>query len=154
MYKRILIPLDGSDRAEQVLPHVIALAAGRESKLLLLHVVEPPTVAMPVIMHGVPTAAPAIPSFDDALTRAREGAKAYLQMAKERLEQQGASCETILDHGGVVQQIAHAADEQDVDLIAMTSHGRTGLASAFFGSVALGVLHRVTRPLLLIRAQD
>jgi nucleotide-binding universal stress UspA family protein len=154
MYRKILIPLDGSERAEQVLPHVRELAQGRNTKLLLVHVVEPPMVAMPMVAHGAPTAAPVMVSLDDALTRTREEAKAYLQGAKERLESEGLSCETVLEQGGVVQQIVDVADEHDVDLIAMTSHGRTGLATAFFGSVAVGVLHRITRPLLLVRAQD
>ena len=44
--------------------------------------------------------------------------------------------------------------QEDADLIAMASHGRTGLARVFYGSVATGVLHKVDRPLLLIRAED
>jgi nucleotide-binding universal stress UspA family protein len=48
----------------------------------------------------------------------------------------------------------HAADDEDADLICMGSHGRSGLSRVFYGSVAAGVLHRVDRPLLLIRSQN
>jgi nucleotide-binding universal stress UspA family protein len=51
-----------------------------------------------------------------------------------------------------VQEIISAAERNDADLIALASHGRTGLAQVFYGSVAAGVLHRIDRPLLLIRA--
>jgi len=68
------------------------------------------------------------------------------------LSRDAISCEAILEQGAVVERIVRAAEGNDVDLIAMTSHGRTGWTAAFFGSVAVGVLHRAERPLLLIRS--
>jgi nucleotide-binding universal stress UspA family protein len=154
MYKRILIPLDGSERAEKVIPYVRELAQARGAHLLLLHVVEPPVIATPVVTPVASSAAPQLITLEDALKRAQEEAETYLKRKKENLESESISCEVLLEQGSVVQRIAHAAEANDVDLIAMTSHGRTGLATAFFGSVAVGVLHRVTRPVLLIRSKE
>ena len=56
--------------------------------------------------------------------------------------------------GPVVKEILDFAEEEKVDLIALSSHGRTGLSRLFYGSVAAGILHQVDRPLLVIRAQD
>lgn len=154
MYRRILIPLDGSERAEKVIPHVVELAQARDVRLLLLHVVEPPVIATPVVTPVAEAAAPRLITLDDALKRAQEEAKTYLERKKSELESETISCEVLLEQGAVVERVVHAADANDVDLIAMTSHGRTGLATAFFGSVAVGVLHRAERPLLLIRSDD
>ena len=58
-----------------------------------------------------------------------------------------------VEHGSVVDAIINAAEREGANLIAMASHGRTGLARAFYGGVAAGVLHRVDRPLLLVRSR-
>jgi nucleotide-binding universal stress UspA family protein len=62
--------------------------------------------------------------------------------------------EVFAEEGPVVRTILDVAQRENVDLIAMASHGRTGLARVYYGSVAAGVLHQVDRPLLLIRAED
>jgi nucleotide-binding universal stress UspA family protein len=61
---------------------------------------------------------------------------------------------TSVYYGPVVQAITRAAECECADLIAMASHGRSGMSQVFYGSVAVGVLHRVNRPLLLVRARD
>jgi len=152
MYERILIPLDGSERAEQVIPYVTELAGERVTRLFLLHVVEPPVIATPVVTPIAESAAPQLITLEDALKRAQQEAKAYLDRKVGELTRESISCEVILEQGAVVERIVRAAEANDVGLIAMTSHGRTGLATAFFGSVAVGVLHRAERPLLLIRS--
>ncbi len=55
-------------------------------------------------------------------------------------------------HGPIVEAIIETAGREDADLIAVASHGRTGLSRVFYGSVAAGVLHRIDRPLLIIRS--
>jgi nucleotide-binding universal stress UspA family protein len=57
-------------------------------------------------------------------------------------------------HGSPVDAIIAAAEAETADLVAMASHGRTGLARAFYGSVAAGVLNRVDRPLLMVRSRE
>ena len=62
--------------------------------------------------------------------------------------------ETYIAHESPVKGIVNSAEHRNVDLIAMASHGRTGLPRVFYGSVAAGVLNLVDRPLLLIRANS
>jgi nucleotide-binding universal stress UspA family protein len=66
----------------------------------------------------------------------------------------GFDTNALVMHGPVVESIIKAANTEDVDLIAMASHGRSGLGHVFYGSVAAGVLNRIDRPLLLIRSRD
>lgn len=147
MYKTILVPLDGSKRAERILPYVEELAQKFESKLVLLQVIEPSVVmAAPYDMGHY---------YDiNQIERLSDEAKGYLASLQGSLSQRGMMAETIVDNGPVVTCILEEAVRKDVDLIAMASHGRSGLARAFYGSVAAGVLHQADRPLLLIRAQE
>ena len=68
--------------------------------------------------------------------------------------EKGIASKVIVERGSVVKSIITAAENEDVDLIAFASHGRTGLQRVFYGSVAAGVLHQVDRPLLIIRARS
>ncbi|MCB0111611.1 MAG: universal stress protein [Caldilineaceae bacterium] len=147
MYKRILVPLDGSKRAERILSYVEELALKFESKLILLQVVEPSVVlAAPYDMGHY---------YDvNQIERLSDEAKGYLNTVRTELEMKGITAETLVDNGPVVTCILEEAIRKDVDLIAMASHGRSGLARAFYGSVAAGILHQADRPLLLIRAQE
>ncbi|HRW10102.1 MAG TPA: universal stress protein [Caldilineaceae bacterium] len=147
MYKRILVPLDGSKRAERILSYVEELALKFESKLILLQVVEPSVVlAAPYDMGHY---------YDvNQIERLSDEAKGYLNSVRTELEMKGITSETLVDNGPVVTCILEEAIRKDVDLIAMASHGRSGLARAFYGSVAAGILHQADRPLLLIRAQE
>lgn len=147
MYNTILVPLDGSKRAERILPYVEELAHKFGSKLVLLQVIEPSVVlAGPYDMGHY---------YDvnqiEALT---EEAKAYLTAQQQRLAQSDIRAEFVVDNGPVVTAVLEEAVRKNADLIAMASHGRSGLARAFYGSVAAGILHQADRPLLLIRAQD
>jgi len=123
MYKTILVPLDGSELAEAILPHVEELATIAGSTVIFLQVLELP--------HLV-----ALPKADiyDALP----------QMTPAEVSQHEAE---------VVVTILRAARQEDARLIAMASHGRGGLADVYYGSVAAGVLQRIDRPLLIVRAQ-
>ena len=76
----------------------------------------------------------------------------YLAARQEEFRQKGIEVEIRVGDGPAVATIINVAEHIDADLIAMASHGRTGLARVFYGSVAAGVLHRIDRPLLLIRS--
>ena len=146
MYHTILVPLDGSKRAEAILPHVADLARCYQAKVILLQIIEPvPIVVGPDVIY------PAPPAQEEEL-RTKEAA-AYLARQQAQLRDQGLIAGACLEHGQVVDQIINVAQRENVDLIAMASHGRTGLSRVFYGSVAAGVLHQVDRPLLLIRSQ-
>jgi nucleotide-binding universal stress UspA family protein len=147
MYKTILVPLDSSGRAEQILPHVEQLAQRFGARIILLQVVEPVVGTLADYREG--TRFP--PTEVDHQIQA---ARSYLTVLQSKLQERGFDTEIQVEYGPVVPTIQAAADQHQVDLIALASHGRTGLARVFYGSVAAGVLNRVDRPLLLIRAQE
>jgi nucleotide-binding universal stress UspA family protein len=147
MYKTILAPLDGSPRAERILPHVEALAQKFGSRLVLLQVVEP-------LVAGVSPYDAGSLYLAEEINRRTEEAKQYLAGLQGQLRTQGIEAQTQVEYGPVISTILEVADQHNVDLIAMASHGRTGLARVFYGSVAAGLLNRAERPLLVIRAQE
>jgi nucleotide-binding universal stress UspA family protein len=149
MYNKILVPLDGSARAEDILPHVVELASRYQSTVLLMQVV--------VIKIGFDGAEFMSMAGGSQLAKAIEedkiSAETYLNEVKARLQAEGIETKTRVAFGPVVEGIILAAQQEKVDLIAMASHGRTGAACVFYGCVATGVLHRVDRPLLIIRSR-
>jgi nucleotide-binding universal stress UspA family protein len=146
MFEVILVPLDGSKRAETILPYVEGMILGRKSKVILLQVIEPSTLMV--------TPYDMVPYYDPELAeRIVEEAKTYLAARQGEFRQKGIDAELLVVQGPVVRTILDVAEQKDVSLIAMASHGRTGMARAFYGSVAAGVLHGADRPLLLVRAQ-
>jgi nucleotide-binding universal stress UspA family protein len=147
MYKQILVPLDGSERAESILPHVEGLASCLDAEVILLRVFKTDIGQVDYYGHD--------PEFYEAIrAECREEILAYLtKVAEERLGK-ALHVRVIAEEGPVIDAILSIAEREDVDLIAMASHGRTGLSRAFYGSVAAGVLHKVDRPLLLVRANE
>ena len=146
MYKTILVPLDGSKRAEAIIPHVVDVARCHQARVVLLQVVEPARAA-----PGPHTSRP-----DDnpmLLDQCLEYTRVYLAGWKGHFREMGLPASASAELGPIVNTILDVAAREDADLIAMASHGRSGLAQVFYGSVAAGVLHRIDRPLLLIRSQ-
>lgn len=145
MYNKILVPLDGSKRAERILPHVESMAHKFTAELLLLQVVNP-NIAM---VANDEAAYYPIEEIEQVST----DAKAYLDGLQREFLAKGIHAKTKVAHGPIVTTIIEVADNEKVDLIALASHGRTGLARVFYGSVAVGLLHRTDRPVYIIRAQ-
>ena len=147
MYTTILVPLDGSPRAEKILAHAESLAQKFGARVVLLQVVEP-NVAM-VTPYDM------VPYYDPAeAQRITEEAGAYLTSKEGELKARGIAVKSVTESGPVVSVVLDVAEREGADLIAMASHGRTGLGRVFYGSVAEGILHKADRPLLLIRATD
>ena len=145
MYNTILVPLDTSKRAEAILRHVEELAQRYHAKVIFLHVVEhPPLIVEP---EG-----PNIALYQQELERRIKQAESYLAALQGEFREKGIEAQTRIVYGSVVEAIINTAEREGADLIAMASHGRSGLSQVFYGSVAAGVLHRVDRPLLLIRS--
>lgn len=146
MYKTVLVPLDGSTRAEAILRHVEELARRYQATLLLLQVIDPTT---------------SIPDLEGLATEINrqivneeiEAATKYLNAVQERLREKGIETRILVERGSPVEAIIGVAERENADLIAMASHGRTGLARVIFGSVAQGVLHRAKQPVLVLRSQ-
>ena len=147
MYKKILVPLDGSSRAERILHYVEEIAHQHCSKIIFLQVVRPV-----IVMDGYKTIQP-----EESLAESRRAideAQAYLAVVEGEFREKGFETLRFAEVGPVVSTIIGVAQREAVDLVAMASHGRSGLSRAFYGSVAAGVLNQVDRPLLLIRARS
>ena len=147
MYKTILVPLDGSKRAESILAHAESLAVAFGAKVVLLQVVEPSvSIVTPYDM---------VPYYDPKeAERMIEEAKQYLGGKEGELRALNIDAKSCVENGPVVAGILEVAEREGADLIAMASHGRTGLGRVFYGSEAAGVLNKANRPLLLVRAEE
>ena len=145
MYKTILVPLDGSKRSEAILPHAEELAHRLDAKVVLLQVVE----HLPVV---TPQSAELVNLNLEGLRQLMNEADAYLAGLHGELRERNIRARRFVEHGPVVETILNVASREGADLIAMASHGRSGLSRVFYGSVAAGILQRVDRPLLLIRS--
>jgi nucleotide-binding universal stress UspA family protein len=134
---RILVPLDGSPLAEAALAKAVELA-GPGTTLILLRAAE---------AHSVPGADPT-----DVQIQVVRDAEEYLRAAAERARAAGAgTVETSVWYGPAPPAIVEAARLRKVDLIVMSTHGRSGLGRLILGSVAESVLRGTTTPILLVR---
>jgi len=146
MYKSILAPLDGSKRAESILKHVEELARRFDAKVVFLQVIEPNTfiVGSETAFYG---------QYKEEVEQRNERAEAYLAGIKGEFREKGIESRVRVVNGPIIDAIIAAAESENVDLIAIASHGRSGLSRVFYGSVAAGILNRADRPLLLIRSR-
>jgi nucleotide-binding universal stress UspA family protein len=146
MYKKILVPLDGSEFGECGLEHIEAVASGDNgSKIVLFKAVEPLSVE-DVSRLAV--------KKDDLLYKAemdnQSEARKYLNRIKRKLAQSGLKAETVVVDGDAADEILAYARNNKVDLIVLTTHGRSGASRWFFGSVAEKVLQHCPVPILLV----
>jgi nucleotide-binding universal stress UspA family protein len=143
MYKKILVPLDGSDLAKCIVPHVETIANGcNTQEVILLHVVEP---IYDAFEGGRPKAFRAIQ--DDL----REKAEEYLRKAQSLFDNKGLMVRAEVKEGSPAKTILDFAQENQVSLIAMATHGRSGISRWFLGSVADKIVRSSHIPVLLIR---
>ena len=120
----------------------------------MLEVIEPAAAGFTPSVSMMVTPPPQeLELFWKSLKAAEEGAAEYLEGKAKELEKKGIATERVVQRGDPVNTVVNVAREKNADLIAMTSHGRTGLQRVFYGSVTSGVLHKIDRPLLLIRAE-
>ena len=146
MYKKILVPLDGSGFAECSLEHVKAVTSGSSaSKIILFSVVEPLSTET---VYALTIAG------DDLLRKAemdnQTEARNYIGKVKNKLAKSGLKVETVVIDGRAAEEILDYAKNNKVDLIVMSTHGKSGISRWFFGSVAHKVLQHSSIPILLI----
>ena len=148
--QRILVPLDGSKRAERAVSRAIDISRSRKARLFLLRVIEPPAVETVVAVGPLAASSPAsLGLISEAQEQAQADAREYLSVLSCRItEKEDIECVPLIERGRVVKRIAESAERVHADLIVMTSRRRTALATAIFGSVSLDVLHRVRCPVL------
>jgi nucleotide-binding universal stress UspA family protein len=140
MYRHILIPTDGSELAERGVAQGLALAKSLGAKVSIIFVVEPFSEVTGRVLEAVATYA----------ELRREQATSALDRAATAAKEAGVSCETIqVENGQPHQAIISAAEDKGCDLIAMSSHGRSGLSMLLIGSVANKVLAQAKIPVLV-----
>ena len=135
MFEKILVPLDGSKLARQVFPHVVSLARAYHSEVTLIGICEPEE------------------SEYGQVCRLYIGGEAE-ELKKELGEDTGASVKTQVVVGESAGQILKYANQNDIGLIIMASHGRSGIMPWSLGGTVTRVLHQVKMPLTIIRAKD
>ncbi|MBT9166010.1 MAG: hypothetical protein DDT25_00674 [Chloroflexi bacterium] len=137
MYKKILAPLDGSRLSEHILEHVKAIAIGCSiPAVILLRVVEP--------MSGMGD-----PWFHEYEKEREAAAAEYLSRVAANLKQEGIVAETAVVRGHAAEEILDYVKNNQVDLVIMSTHGRSGVSRWFLGSVAERVVRHCVAPVLL-----
>lgn len=139
MFERILVPLDGSPRAEVILTQVARLLRLKDSEIILCQ-----SSHVPLDFHTTRTAA------IDA--RMQEEATSYLNGVARRLSDQGARVRVRVGNGSPAEMILDIAANEGATMIAMSTHGRSGIARWIMGSVAEKVVRASTVPVLLVRS--
>jgi nucleotide-binding universal stress UspA family protein len=144
MYKRIVVPLDGSKLAEEVLTHVRTLASCLGSEILLVRVTAYPSYEYLLADQSVASS---------LQTSLEAEAGEYLNGIIKSLREGGfqAQAEVVTEGGPVADAIIAFAHKVQADLIAMSTHGRTGPSRWFLGSVADRVVRGAGVPVLMIR---
>jgi len=144
MYKKGLVPLDGSKLAECALSHVMNLAkGGMIGEVILLNVVEFPSVS---VVEGL--------DFIKLKNAQFSKAQKYLADLQSQIRSEGIKVKAETIEGNAAQSIIEYSKEHDVNLIIIGTHGYTGMKRLMFGSVALRVLHDAHVPVLLIRPES
>jgi nucleotide-binding universal stress UspA family protein len=137
MFKKILVPLDGSKLAEKILSRVEWLAKIHDAEVTLLRV-------------AIAGSFPGTDPVQHQLSVVRE-AEEYLAKVEGWLRDVGVRVNSVVRYGHDAQEIVDHARDRDFDLIAMSTHGRSGLAQFVLGSVANKVINTAPVPILLYR---
>jgi nucleotide-binding universal stress UspA family protein len=150
MYKKILVPLDGSNLAETALTHATNLIQGNDAELMLVMVVEPHFG-----MYVSDLAAEAsVFAMEEAEKQLTEQFRTYLTETLAKLHEQGFRATGEMRFGPAADEIISFSKEKGADIIVMSSHSRSGLARWYLGSVADRVVHGATVPVLLVRSKQ
>jgi nucleotide-binding universal stress UspA family protein len=152
--RRMLIPLDGSELAEQILEPALVLGAATQSEYTLLRVVKPltpaafdPTTGMLTLIHES-----LLKQLQDLDAQRREEAQEYLERVAATLRARSLTVQTrVVTHEQPARGILDDAEKNAIDLIALATHGRGGLKRMLLGSVADKVLRGATMPVLVSR---
>ena len=143
--KKILLPTDFSGCANYALPYAAAIARATKAQIICVHVVEPvvPAVGYTGLADPMPIA--------DISEQLEDSAERQLPKLAECEECTGLNVEEVIVHGDAAAEIVRVASEQDVDLIVISSHGRTGFGRIIFGSTAESVVRHASCPVLVVK---
>ncbi len=151
MLKKILVPLDGSELAEQALPYALSLTQKYEAELLLIMVLQPqPTY----VLAGDMGIGISYSLLEEGLKKERAAAHDYLNQIVAKLSQDKITIRSeVLENQAVAEGIVDMASREAVDVIVKTTHGRSGPSRWVYGNVATKVLQLAPCPIFLVRVQ-
>ena len=141
----VIVPLDGSEVAESILPHVIELARAMQLKVVLLQ-----TFTMKQIIY---TYKDYIPDFDALERSSKSGASHYLEEKEQQLKQAGIDVSSVAAEGEAAETIIELANGSPDSVIAMCTHGRSGVKRWMLGSITEKVVRHADNPVLTVRAK-
>jgi nucleotide-binding universal stress UspA family protein len=143
--RKILLPTDFSGCANYALPYAASIARATGARVVCLHVVEPvvPAVGYSGLADPMPVA--------DISEQLEDSAERELPRLTDCEELNGLEVEEVIVHGDAAAEIVRVAGERDVDLIVISSHGRTGLGRMIFGSTAEAVVRHAGCPVLVVK---
>jgi nucleotide-binding universal stress UspA family protein len=152
MYEKILVPLDGSDVAEAILPDIekiaTRMAPNTQVEITLLQVISNLTYN---VLTDDDRAQ--IPYNENDLQQIKGMAKSYLDKIADKMSNKGINVKTVVTAGHAAEEVIKVAENTNADLIAMSTHGRSGLRRWALGSIADKVVHESNIPVLLVRAK-
>ncbi len=155
MYKKIMVPLDGSELAECVLPHVEVIAKGcGVAEVIFTRVVEPAILPSGALTDG----GAVLTEIDTERTRKqidagnKLAARDYLDHLISRIKLDKVKMRTEVLDGKAAEELAEYATDNDIDLIIIATHGRSGISRWVWGSVADRLLRSACVPVLMVRA--
>ena len=143
--RSILLPTDFSECGNFALSYAASLARKFDASIICVHVIEPmvPTVGYSGMTEPLPLA--------DITDQLEDSAERELPKIAECAECEGLDIEEVIVHGEAATEIARVAEERNVDLIIISSHGRTGLGRILFGSTAEAVVRHASCPVLVVK---
>jgi nucleotide-binding universal stress UspA family protein len=144
---KVLVPIDGSAFSLQVLPYIARLLQPAKTELILMRVAPEPSL----VAVGEPGDLDLTIYPDQEVASLEANFHTEMLPQMEMLQNAGFCVSTTMRFGDPAQEIERYLEEDGVDLVAMTTHGRTGLDRMLFGSVAQHVLHHAHVPMLLLR---
>jgi nucleotide-binding universal stress UspA family protein len=154
MYRRILVALNGTQQAEQVLPHATEIARCTGATIVIVRALrERAEVLQQSFESGGLGAPPPTDIADRAALDEAAATDAYFARVQAGLARAGVPCELVVQEGDPVTTLKTVVAQQQIDLIALTTSGRSALAKLFAGSTADSLLHDVHVPLLLLRVE-
>ncbi len=154
MYKKILVPLDGSRFGNRALKYAVDLAQKYQASVLLTQVIQPTRPVPPVDPTGLTSPVASEITFEQAADADRRNlsrAKRYLAGKVRELKAKGIAAEYRAVEGDAARDIILVARKNKADLIVMTTHGRSGFRRAIMGSVADKVIRESGDPVLVVR---
>jgi nucleotide-binding universal stress UspA family protein len=147
MYSHIMVPLDGSELAECVLPQVVSIAKGCAVPRVSMVRVVTPLKIYSTEFEGTIALAEMQKIEEQSMANARE----YLTKQAINMKNQGITAETSVMFGNVVDSLTDYVEKNKVDLIVIATHGRSGISRFVWGSVADRILRTAKVPVLMVR---